>query len=114
MKIVLPIAGDQLCTHFGHCERFDFFDVDPNTREIVKTETLTAPPHEPGLLPGLLSEKGANVVIAGGMGARAQDLFNQKGIKVVFGADPATGSPEDIVRSYLSGSLRTGANPCDH
>lgn len=114
MKVVLPIAGTQLCTHFGHCERFDFFDVNLSTKEIVGKETLTAPPHEPGLLPRLLSEKGANVVIAGGMGARAQDLFNQNGIRVVVGADPTVGSPEDIVKSYLSGTLQTGSNPCDH
>ncbi len=80
----------------------------------MRVSTLKSPPHEPGLLPRLLSEEGVNVVIAGGMGVRAQDLFSQKGIKVVVGADPATGSPEDIVRLYLSGSLKTGANVCDH
>lgn len=114
MKIALPIAGGELCTHFGHCERISFFEVDPGTKEILRKETMDAPPHEPGLLPGLLSEKGANVVIAGGMGMRAQDLFTQRGIKVVVGAGPSTGSPEDIVMAYLSGSLTTGANPCDH
>jgi len=114
MKIALPIAGGALCAHFGHCERFGFYEVDPGTGEILRKETMEAPPHEPGLLPRLLSEKGANVVIAGGMGMRAQDLFTQRGIKVVVGADPSAGSPEDIVRAYLSGSLTTGANPCDH
>lgn len=114
MKIAVPVAQDQLCTHFGHCESFLFFDVDPDTKNILKKEVLTAPPHEPGLLPKLLSEKGVNLVIAGGMGGRAQQLFQQNGVKVVTGASPANGSPEEIVNVYLAGSLQTGANPCDH
>lgn len=114
MKIALPVAGGQLCLHFGHCEKFYFFDVDPGAKKIIKTETMDAPPHEPGLLPKLLSEKGVNVVIAGGMGVRAQQLFRQNGVQVVAGVDPAGGSLEEIVMSYLNGSLQTGANPCDH
>ncbi len=114
MKIAMPIVGEQLCTHFGHCEKFYFFNVDSEAKKIINKETLSAPPHQPGLLPRLLSEKGVNVVLAGGMGVRAQDLFKQNGIEVIIGTDPAGGSPEDIVMSYLSGSLRTGANPCDH
>jgi predicted Fe-Mo cluster-binding NifX family protein len=114
MKIAVPIAGEQLCTHFGHCESFYFFDVDPETKTIMKKVTMTAPPHEPGLLPKLLSEKGVNLIIAGGMGARAQQLFQQNGVKVVIGANPASGSPEEIVKIYLTGSLQTGDNPCDH
>jgi|GEM_PF-5388278 len=47
MKVALPIADEQLCAHFGHCERFYFYEVE-------------------------------------------------------------------IVCAYFSGSLRTGANTCDH
>lgn len=114
MKIALPVAGGQLCAHFGHCERFYIFDVRQGTQEVMRVAALKNPPHEPGLLPGLLSEEGVNVVIAGGMGVRARELFSQKGIKVVDGADPAAGSPENIVRLYLSGCLKTGKNVCDH
>ncbi|BAF58767.1 uncharacterized conserved protein [Pelotomaculum thermopropionicum SI] len=114
MKIALPIAGGQLCQHFGHCEEFFFFNVDPGTKKITSKEVLKAPPHQPGLLPRLLHEKGVNVVIAGGMGVRAQDLFRQNGIEVVVGVSPSNGSPENIIMSYLAGSLQTGANLCDH
>jgi predicted Fe-Mo cluster-binding NifX family protein len=72
----------------------------------------TPPPHEPGVLPRWLHEMGADVILAGGMGARAQDLFNQNGIKVVTGA-PAD-SPESLVHRFLSNSLVTGENVCDH
>lgn len=114
MKIVLPIAGNQLCMHFGHCEMFQIFNVDPVTKKITSTETFTPPPHEPGLYPRLLGEKGANIIIAGGMGPRAQELFNRNNIEVVVGASSATGSPEDVVREYLDGSLQTGDNACSH
>ena len=72
----------------------------------------TPPPHEPGVLPKWLHEQGTNIVIAGGMGARAQNLFNQNGIKVITGASIDT--PESIVTQYLSDSLATGENICDH
>ena len=78
----------------------------------MKTTYLTPPPHEPGLLPRWLHEQGADVIIAGGMGQRAQQLFAQSGIKVVVGA-PAD-APERIVESYLSGTLVSGQNFCDH
>ncbi|OPX90029.1 MAG: Dinitrogenase iron-molybdenum cofactor [Pelotomaculum sp. PtaB.Bin104] len=114
MKIVLPIAEDQLCMHFGHCEMFQLFEVNPETKEITGQEKFTPPPHEPGLYPRLLNEKGASIIIAGGMGPRAQEMFARNNIDVVVGASPATGSPVDIVRQYLSGFLETGDNACDH
>jgi len=73
---------------------------------------IVAPPHEPGLLPAWLREKGADVIIAGGMGSRAQSLFAQKGVKVVFGASSDT--PENLVQAYIHNTLKTGDNVCDH
>ena len=113
MKVAMPIAGDRLCAHFGHCQQFYFFDFDENTREVLKKDTLIAPPHEPGLLPRLLKEKGVNLVIAGGMGMQAQKLFTQNGIKVVTGAG-AENDPVDIIKAYFNDTLKTGANLCDH
>ena len=88
------------------------YDNTLEDNEIKKTETLIPPPHEPGVLPAWLHEKGAAVVIAGGMGNRAINLFNQNGIKVITGA-PAI-EPEKLVESYLTNTLQSGANLCDH
>lgn len=112
MKIAIPVAGGQLCMHFGHCEQFAMVEVDQAGGAAVKTIYLTPPPHEPGVLPRWLHEQGANVIIAGGMGQRAQQLFAQNGIQVVVGA-PAD-APEQIVASYLNGTLVSGQNSCDH
>lgn len=112
MRIAIPLADGHLCMHFGHCENFALVDCDPVAKTIVKSETIAAPAHEPGLLPGWLAERGATVIIAGGMGSRAQGLFAQSGITVVTGAP--SGAPEQVVTAYLNGSLVTGANACEH
>ncbi|MFZ5753618.1 MAG: NifB/NifX family molybdenum-iron cluster-binding protein [Bacillota bacterium] len=112
MIIALPVAGNQLCMHFGHCESFAFFDVDEVQKKIKGKKMLTPPPHEPGILPPWIKQQGADVVITGGMGARAQSLFQAAGVQIITGAQP--GNPEDIVMSYLNNSLQTGPNACDH
>ena len=94
MKIAVPVANGKLCQHFGHCEQFAL--VQTADKEIKATEMVTPPPHEPGLLPRWLGEKEVNLVIAGGMGVRAQELFNAAGVEVITGA-PAI-APEEVVR----------------
>jgi len=112
MKIAVPVADGRLTMHFGHCEEFALLDVDRQTRSILSTVRREAPPHEPGLLPRWLRELGVDVVIAGGMGRRAQDLFAQNGIEVVVGADAET--PEQLASAYLDETLQMGENVCDH
>ena len=112
MRIAIPLADGKLTLHFGHCERFALIDVDTEAKKILKREDIEAPPHEPGLLPKWLAERGANVIIAGGMGQRAQNLFAEQGIQVMVGAPAQV--PEQLVTEYLTGTLETGENACDH
>jgi predicted Fe-Mo cluster-binding NifX family protein len=93
MKFAIPLAEGKLTAHFGHCQEFALVDVEDN--EIKNKETLVPPPHEPGVLPKWLHDLGTNVIIAGGMGGRALDLFAQ-------------------IRQYLDNKLEAGANVCDH
>ncbi len=112
MRIAIPVVNGQLAQHFGHCQEFMLFDVDPDAAGVGEARLLEAPPHEPGLLPPWLKGHGVDVVIAGGMGRRAQGLFAQSGVEVVVGA--VADDPRAIVEEYLSGALSTGDNPCDH
>ncbi len=112
LKIAIPMASGKLCMHFGHCEQFALIEADQATMKIKCQTMLTPPPHEPGVLPRWLHEQGANVIIAGGMGQRAQALFAENGIKVVVGA-PAD-APEILVAAFLGGTLQSGTNVCDH
>jgi predicted Fe-Mo cluster-binding NifX family protein len=112
LRIAVPVAGGRLCQHFGHCEQFALVDADPESGELKETSYLTPPPHEPGVLPKWLAEQGAQVVLAGGMGARAVNYFHDYGVKVVTGAEPH--HPQELVRSYLQGTLTIGENACTH
>jgi predicted Fe-Mo cluster-binding NifX family protein len=112
MKIAIPTADGRLCMHFGHCQQFALVDVDQENGNATQTEMVTPPPHEPGLLPRWLHQQGVDLIIAGGMGQRAQQLFTQSGVKVIVGA-PAE-PPEQLVSTYLDGDLQSGANACDH
>lgn len=112
MKIAVPVTGNALSSHFGHCEQFLLAEVDLDGKTIKRRQMLTPPAHEPGVFPGWLHGQGANIIIAGGMGSRAQSLFQQHGIKVVVGA-----SGDDAgraVQAFLDGTLETGTNACDH
>ena len=112
MRYAVPVSDNRVSQHFGHCEHFALIDVDEKTKKIIKKEMVTSPGHQPGLLPGWLAEHGVSFVIAGGMGSRAQGLFQQNRIAVVIGAMET--DPEKAVLSYLNGQLTTGENICDH
>ncbi len=112
MRIAIPLADGKLAMHFGHCERFAFVDIDQAEKKILGRQDIEAPPHEPGLLPGWLAERGVNAIISGGMGQRARGLFGERGIDVVVGALADT--PENLVGHYLAGTLDVGQNICDH
>ncbi len=111
-RIAVPLVQGKLSLHFGHCEEFAIFDVDDNLKKVISRKNAAPPAHEPGVLPRWLHENNVNVIIAGGMGQRAQQLFTQDGIKVVIGASGQ--SPEELVSAYLENTLETGDNICDH
>ncbi len=96
--------------HFGRCPYYVFVEIDGNN-EVLNVTTEENPyysGHQPGLVPRYISDRNANVMIAGGMGARAVEFFNQFGIEVVTGASGRIG---DVLDEYLSGRL-TGYQPC--
>jgi ATP-binding protein involved in chromosome partitioning len=108
--LVIPVSDGKLSPHFGHCEAFAFFETENGK---IKNKMMHTPPaHEPGVLPRWLHDQGADVVIVGGMGERAQQMLRQNGIEVVIGAPVE--SPESLVNEYLAEKLVTGDNICDH
>lgn len=106
-RIAVACEGEQVAQHFGHCENFMFFDTE--AEQIIKTESVTNPGHKPGFLPNFLADHGAVVVLAGGMGGGAVDIFNQRGVEVVTGA---SGAAEAAVAAYLKGELKTNGAVC--
>ena len=112
MRYAVPVTGGAVSAHFGHCEQFALIDVDEAKKQILKKELVNSPGHEPGLLPQWLAEQGVSVVIASGMGSRAQGLFQENRIGVIIGV--LENDPEKAVLGYLNGALETGSNICDH
>jgi len=112
MRIAIPLVQGKLSLHFGHCDQFAIFDIDDNLKKVINRKDATPPAHEPGVLPRWLHENNVSVIIAGGMGQRAQQLFAQNQIEVVVGA-PAE-SAEDVVSAYLEDRMECGENICDH
>ena len=109
-KIAVPVAGGMLSSHFGHCEEFLFATVENG--KLTKTENLVPPPHEPGVIPNWLAQQGATVVLVGGMGERAQDILQSRGVAVVCGVQ--SDKPLEIVDLYLKRNLKVGDNACNH
>lgn len=112
MIIAIPLEAGKLCPHFGHCGSFALIQTDAENKNIVTRRDIDAPPHEPGLLPNWLNERGVNLIICGGMGPRALELFAQKGIEVIIGAPVK--EPEQLVLAHINGTLKTSTNTCDH
>ena len=112
MRIAIPLTEGRLSQHFGHCQQFAVVDIDSDNKKISNKENFVPPAHEPGVLPKWLSGIQVNLVITGGMGQRAQQLFEQSGVSVLVGAPSE--SPEEIVEAYLGGTLVAGENICDH
>ena len=107
MKIAVASENKMVTEHFGHCESFSIFEVENN--QIVKSETIPNPGHKPGFLPNFLHDMGVSVIISGGMGGSAIEIFNEKGIEVITGAK---GSAEAAVNSYLQGTLKSTGAVC--
>jgi predicted Fe-Mo cluster-binding NifX family protein len=84
IKIAVASENEMVTEHFGHCVNFNIFETE-NDR-IVKSDSLENPGHKPGFLPNFLNDMGVNVIISGGMGGGAIDIFNEKGIEVIVGA----------------------------
>ncbi len=112
MRVAIPLTEGKLCLHFGHCGTFAIVDLDMENKELKNREDVVPPPHEPGLLPRWLAEKKVNMIIAGGMGQRAQTLFQSNNIEVIVGAPSLT--PEELVNNFMNGKLESGKNVCDH
>ena len=110
MKIAIPTDNGKMCSHFGHCESFTFADVDMQTKEIKNIENKIPDEGISCQSASWISEQGANVILAGGMGARPLGIFAQNGVKVVAGCPELP--VEEVVKEYMNSTLTTGENSC--
>lgn len=107
MRIAVAAMGKTVAGHFGHCENFIFFDAENG--QVTAENSVPNPGHRPGFLPNYLADHGAEVIIAGGMGGGAVDIFHERGVEVIVGAE---GDARTAVEAYLKGGLETTGAVC--
>ncbi|MFZ7119634.1 MAG: NifB/NifX family molybdenum-iron cluster-binding protein [Eubacteriaceae bacterium] len=107
MKIAVASDGKSVSGHFGHCEGFTTYEIKED--KTINKEFVSNPGHRPGFLPVFLKELKVDIIIAGGMGGTAQQLFNENSIQVVVGA---TGLCDEAVEKYLNGQLQSTGSIC--
>ncbi len=107
MKIAVASDREIVTGHFGHCEHFRIFNAENG--KVISTEVVPNPGHRPGFLPNFLNDMGVNVIISGGMGGGAVDIFNEKGIEVIVGV---SGTANEVAALYLQGSLQSTGSVC--
>ena len=108
-RLAIASDGDQVAAHFGRCEGYTIVTVVNGVVE--RQQTIANPGHEPGYLPGYLAQRGVTCIVAGGMGPRAQGLFDQQGIATIVGVE---GGIADAVAAMLAGALQGGDSTCEH
>lgn len=110
MKLAIAAEEKNVTEHFGHCEGFIIFNVENG--KITGSQTIQNPGHRPGFLPNFLNDMGVNVIISGGMGGGAIEIFQEKGIEVIVGA---SGDAQTAAEQYLAGKLQSAGSVChDH
>ncbi len=110
MKIAVACEEKEIFGHFGHCKNFMIFQEENG--KITSESSIDNPGHKPGFLPNFLADQGVNVIIAGGMGGGAVDIFNERDIEVVVGAQ---GDARTATEAYLRGELQSTGSVChDH
>jgi predicted Fe-Mo cluster-binding NifX family protein len=110
MKIAIPHDNGRLHGHFGGCREFALVEADVDSKTVLATHIVPAPPHQPGLFPRWLRAQGVTAVIVGGIGQRALDIFAQNGITVRAGL--ADARVEVLVAAYLNGQLTASPEGC--
>lgn len=107
MKVAVASEGQNVSGHFGHCEAFAIYEVEAG--KIIGREVKANPGHRPGYIPLFLKELGVNVIIAGGMGEMAQQLFRENGIEEFVGVQ---GLCDDAVQRFVDGKLESTGSVC--
>jgi len=106
-RIAVATENASVAGHFGHCPTYRLYDVASGL--VTAVEEIANPGHEAGFPPDFLASVGAQVVIAGGIGAGAINRFQGHGIEIVSGA---SGAADEAVRRYLAGDLTDAGSAC--
>ena len=103
--------NSEMSMHFGRCPFFTLIDVEEG--KMTNAQVVANPAfenHVPGAVPKFIRDQNVNVMIAGGMGPKAVNMFNGFGLEVATGVG---GKIEKVLEAYLEGKVQ-GTVPCKH
>ena len=107
MKIAVPYSDGLVFQHFGKSEQFKIYDTIDD--EIISSEIVDTSGSGHSALADFLKEKGAGVLICGGIGVGAVTALQNAGIQILGGAE---GEADKCVEEFLGGRLHFGASGC--
>lgn len=107
MKFAISTEGNRVSAHFGRAPIFTFITIEDG--DVVSKEELSNPGHTVGSIPQFVNQQGADCMIAGGMGKRAVQFFNQYGIDVITGVQ---GSIDEVIEKIKNNELEGGESLC--
>lgn len=107
MKVAIATDSGSVSAHFGRCPTYTFLDIENG--EIIKQTKVDNPGHATGTIPRFMHDNNVKVMIAGGMGWRAQEFFKEYGINVILGV---SGKIDDVIKKVKEGTLKGGESLC--
>jgi len=110
MMIAIPLRGRKFTSHFGGAEAFALYTADAARHEVIGRQVVEPPEHGRGVFPTWLRSQGVTVVLAGGMGPRANTILTKHGIEVLLGVQGS--DPDTMVGRFLAGTLESGGELC--
>lgn len=109
MKIALPDDNGNVNQHFGRSKVFKVIELENGAIKSQKNVSAENLQHNHEGLAGLMRNERVDVVIVGGIGARALEPLQQAGLEVITGAN---GKIEEVVSSYARGELVSNSSAC--
>jgi len=107
MRVAISTDGGYVSQHFGRCATYTLVDIEDG--KTVRREEVGNPGHSPGFIPQFLHDKGTDIIICGGMGARAAGFFEELGIKMITGV---VGSVDEAISKLERDKLEGGESLC--
>ncbi len=112
IDLIIGISSElsRVYPHFGRAPEFTLVKIENN--KVVEKRVIPNPGHTVGSIPKLMKENDVNYMIAGGMGHRARDFFNQYNIEIITGVE---GDIDNIIEKILNGEIKNlqGENLCN-
>ncbi len=107
MKIAISNDSGKVAEHFGRCPQFTILEIEKG--KVIKKEVIENPGHFTGFLPKFFHEKGISIMVVGGVGRKAQKLFEEYEIKLIWGV---SGNIKTVLKDFIEGKIKTEKNIC--